>query len=131
MGTITRSAQTSASLPLTPQVFQILLSLADQPLHGYAIIADIEARTSGEIRLTASTLYDALARLVDSALITELSAPPQGTTDHDARRRYYELSELGRNAVRLEATRLQRLVEMARHKNLAPVNGPAKGRGRR
>jgi DNA-binding PadR family transcriptional regulator len=100
-------------------------------LHGYAIIADIEARTSGDIKLTASTLYDALARLVDNELITELNAPPPGTTDHDSRRRYYELSDLGRNAVRLEAARLQRLVEMARNKNLAPSSGPARGRGRR
>jgi DNA-binding PadR family transcriptional regulator len=125
------SAAAAAHLPLTPQVFQILLSLADQPLHGYAIIADIDARTSGEIRLTASTLYDALARLVDGGLITELDAPPHGTTDHDARRRYYELSDLGRDTVRLEAARLQRLVDMARHKNLAPSSGPGKPRGRR
>jgi DNA-binding PadR family transcriptional regulator len=126
-----RTSAAAAYLPLTPQVFQILLSLADQPLHGYAIIADIDARTGSEIRLTASTLYDALARLVDSRLITELDAPPHGTTDHDARRRYYELSDLGRDTVRLEAARLQRLVDMARHKNLAPSSGLGKPRGRR
>jgi DNA-binding PadR family transcriptional regulator len=108
-------------LPLTPQVFQILLSLAEHPLHGYAIIADIADRTGGEITLTASTLYDALARLVDSRVIAELAAPPPGTTDHDARRRYYTLTDLGREVAKLEAGRLQRLVDMARHKNLAPA----------
>ena len=105
---------------MTPQVFQILLSLADQPLHGYAIITDIESRTDGEIRLTASTLYDALARLVDQELITELDAPPAGAVDHDARRRYYALSARGRDAVKSEASRLMKMVEMARAKRLAP-----------
>jgi DNA-binding PadR family transcriptional regulator len=130
---VTRPPASSAAahLPVTPQVFQILLSLSDQALHGYAIIADVAERTGGEIRLTASTLYDALARLVDQALIVERSAPPAGVEDRDARRRYYELSALGRDVARLEASRLQRLIEMARQKNLAPSSGPGKPRGRR
>lgn len=107
-------------LPLSPQVFQILLALADQPRHGYAIIADIAERTGGEIKLTASTLYDALARLADAGLIAELDAPPPDTADHDARRRYYTLSASGRDTARLEASRLQRLLDMARERNLAP-----------
>jgi DNA-binding PadR family transcriptional regulator len=111
-------ADAARHLPLTPQVFQILLSLSDQPLHGYAIITDIESRTGGEIRLTASTLYDALARLVDQDLIDELDEPPAGAVDHDARRRYYTLSDLGREVATLEAGRLQRLVGMARAKKL-------------
>lgn len=132
MGTPLRhSAPAGGHLPLTPQVFQILLSLSDQAMHGYAIITDITERTSGEIRLTASTLYDALARLVDHGLIDERATPPAGTDDHDARRRYYELSALGREVARLEASRLQRLVDMARHKNLAPSSGPGKPRSRR
>ena len=65
---------------MSPQVFQILLSLHDHPLHGYAIIQDIAKRTDGEVRLTASTLYDALARLVE-----------QGLTGDDALRRIAEL----------------------------------------
>ena len=128
-----RPATPSAArfLPLTPQIFQILLAVSDHPLHGYAIIADVAARTDNEVRLTASTLYDALARLVDQELLTELDAPPAGTTDHDARRRYYALSDLGREVVKLEASRLQRLVDMARAKNLAPTAGSLKGRARK
>jgi DNA-binding PadR family transcriptional regulator len=129
--TLRNAASAAGHLPLTPQVFQILLSLSDQAMHGYAIIADITERTAGEIRLTASTLYDALARLVDQGLIDERATPPPGAADHDARRRYYELSALGRDVARLEASRLQRLVDMARHKNLAPASGAGKGRGRR
>ena len=45
--------------PLSAQVFQILLSLIDSDMHGYALIQDIRDRTRGEISLTASTLYAA------------------------------------------------------------------------
>jgi DNA-binding PadR family transcriptional regulator len=100
-------------------VFQILLSLADGPLHGYASVQDIHRRTDGEVRLTASTLYDALARLVDQGLIAELSEPPD-EADHDGRRRYYSLTPAGRRAAMREADRLESLLEMARAKRLAP-----------
>lgn len=102
--------------PLSPQVFQVLLSLCDGPRHGYAIIQDVRARTGDEMRLTASTLYDALARLLDRKLIAEISVPAGGADD--ARRRYYRLTEAGGTAARLEAERLERLVGMARRKRL-------------
>jgi DNA-binding PadR family transcriptional regulator len=101
---------------LSPQVFQILLSLADAPKHGYAIITDVTHRTDREITLTASTLYDALSRLVDDRLITEVDAPPAG--DHDRRRRYYALTASGREAARAEVRRLERTLAMARAKRL-------------
>lgn len=100
-------------LPLSPQVFQILLSLHQGAQHGYAIIQDVGERTGGEIRLTASTLYDALARLVDQQLIDEAEAPPD-PAGQDARRRYYQLTPLGRQTARLEVARLERLLQMAR-----------------
>jgi len=110
---------------LSPHVFQILLSLADGPLHGYAIIQDVRTRTNNEIRLTASTLYDALLRLVDQGLIVEIETPPD-PADHDSRRRYYQLTRLGREAAAEEVQRLRRLLETARRKRLWPV--PARGR---
>ena len=67
-------------LPLTVPVFQILLSLSDQDLHGYAIIQDIRARTAGEVTLTASTLYAAIRRLLDAGLVEELEERPARTT---------------------------------------------------
>ncbi len=106
-------------LPLTVPVFQILLSLTDQDLHGYAIIQDIRERTAGEVNLTASTLYAAIARLLDSGLIKELDSRP-GPEDDDPRRRYYAISPRGRDVARLEVGRLQRLIESARRKRLAP-----------
>jgi DNA-binding PadR family transcriptional regulator len=100
---------------VTPQVFQILLSLADGPRHGYAIIADIRERTGGEMQLTASTLYDALARLADQALIEAAPAPAEADSS-DGRRRYYQLTTAGRAAAEQESTRLSRLLDMARQK---------------
>lgn len=105
--------------PLSPQVFQILLTLVDEPLHGYAIIQDIATRTDGEVELTASTLYAALKRMLDAGWIDELSQSPPGEKD-DSRRRYYKLSRTGLTAARNEAARLERLSAMAREKKLLP-----------
>ena len=100
-------------LPLTVPVFQVLLSLLDQPLHGYALIRDIEARTGGEVRLTASTLYGAIARMLEAALIEEREAEPgQG------RRRSYRITRAGRELLRQEAERLERATAWAREKRL-------------
>ena len=98
-------------VPLSPQVFQILLSLHEGARHGYAIIQDVSTRTGGQMRLTASTLYDAIARLVDSRLIEPSEAPSDET---DTRRRYYRMSPLGREVAAAEVRRLARLVDMAR-----------------
>lgn len=119
MPTGDRNDEASRHLPLSPRVFQILISLADGPLHGYAVIQDVEERTEGEIRLTASTLYDALTRLVDQQWIEEVPAPADADS-HDSRRRYYRLSELGREVARREALRLERVLESAREKRLLP-----------
>ena len=103
--------------PLSAQVFQILLSLIDSDMHGYALIQDIRERTQGEISLTASTLYAATKRLLALGWIDEVDydAPPP---DHDDRRRYYRISAAGRTAARAEALRLERLTSMARDRRL-------------
>jgi DNA-binding PadR family transcriptional regulator len=110
---------------MSPQVFHVLLGLSDGPLHGYALIQEIETRTGGEVRLTASTLYDALSRLLDQGLIEEVAGPTDGAggargaqARPDARRRYYALTSQGRTASRDEARRLERLLAMARIKRV-------------
>lgn len=105
------SPAADGSSPLSPQVFQILLSLHQGAQHGYAIIQDVRERTEDEVRLTASTLYDALARLVDQGWIEEIAAPRDSP---DARRRYYAITSLGRKVTEQEVRRLERLVRMAR-----------------
>ena len=106
---------------MSPQVFHILLALADQDLHGYAIIQDVAARTSGGVRLTASTLYAALKRLLDDGWIRELEDRPDAD---DPRRRYYRITAAGRAAGRAEAARLADLAEMARAKRWLPKLRP-------
>ena len=110
--------------PLTTPVFQILLSLVDEDLHGYAIIQDIAERSGGEVRLTASTLYAAVKRLLDAGWIEELAERPRAAKD-DPRRRYYRITRLGREAARAEARRLERLAGMARAKRLLPPLRPS------
>lgn len=106
-------------LPLTVPVFQILLSLCDQDLHGYAIIQDIRRRTAEEVNLTASTLYAAIKRLLDGGLIEERDGRSR-PGDDDPRRRYYGIRPAGLDVARLEAGRLERAVKMARQKRLTP-----------
>ena len=104
--------------PLSSQVFQILLSLVDGvDRHGYAILRDIEERTGGEIRLTASTLYAAIKRMLDAGLIAEVAAPEE---TGGAPRRCYRIRKAGRDVARAEAERLARAVNMARDKRLLP-----------
>jgi DNA-binding PadR family transcriptional regulator len=100
-------------LPLTVPVFQVLLSLVDRDLHGYALIQDIDQRTEGEVRLTASTLYGALARMLDGGLVSEL-APESG----QQRRRRYRITPRGRALLGQEAQRLARATAWARAKRL-------------
>ena len=100
-------------LPLTVPVFQILLSLCDQELHGYALIQDIRARTSGEVQLTASTLYGAVARMLQADLIAEVDA-----AGDDERRRPYRITKAGRLLLRQEAERLARAAAWARDKRV-------------
>ncbi|MGE0040967.1 MAG: PadR family transcriptional regulator [Vicinamibacterales bacterium] len=102
-------------LPLTVPVFQILLGLVDGERHGYALIKDIEQRTGGEVRLTASTLYGAVARLLDAGLLEEAEAKGGET-----RRRSYRITRKGRGVLRLEAERLARAAAWARDKRLLP-----------
>jgi DNA-binding PadR family transcriptional regulator len=114
---MTPASDPSALLPFSEAVLQILLTLADGPCHGYGIMQDVEERTEGRVRLGPGTLYGAVKRLRQQALIDELDAvdaPEPG----DGRRRYYRLTQLGRQAVTLEVERLARLVETARDKKL-------------
>jgi DNA-binding PadR family transcriptional regulator len=115
-----RSSHPSAQLPLSVPVFQILVSLADRDLHGYAIIQDIAQRTGGEIRLTASTLYAAIRRMLEAGMLDEVEEPRRAPRGDDERRRYYHMTSYGREIARLEAARLERAAGMARAKRLLP-----------
>jgi len=111
-------------LPLSPQVFHILVALADGDRHGYSIMQDVTARTGGKLRLSPGTLYGSVQRLLDQGLITELREKerPEASKD-DQRRRYYRLTDFGRRVARAEAERLAQLLDHARAFGLAPRRG--------
>lgn len=106
-------------LPLQPTSFHILLSLADEDRHGYAIIQDIARRTNDEIKLSAGTLYRSIQRLQEQGLIVEARRRPAPEED-DERRRYYSLTAMGKAAAQAEVKRLQSLVKMARSCGVVP-----------
>ena len=104
-------------LPLTPVAFEILLALADGERHGYSILQEVEHRSGGAVSLHAGTLYRALARLLESELIEELTEAPDPKND-DERRRYYRLTSRGIAVAKSELARLEGQVTAARSRRL-------------
>jgi DNA-binding PadR family transcriptional regulator len=100
----------------------ILLALADGDRHGYGIKQEVERHTDGGVRLGPGTLYEAIQRLEQSALITEVDAP---AAPDDRRRRFYRLTRQGWTVLREEVNRLQRLLEHAQSKPRLRKAGPA------
>jgi DNA-binding PadR family transcriptional regulator len=100
-------------LPLPPITFHILLALAEEDLHGYAIIQNVAARTDGELKIGAGTLYRSIQRMLDQGLIVETRERP-APNDDDERRRYYRITKFGSQVARAEARRLAQLVKFAR-----------------
>src|SRR6187551_1989778 len=100
-------------LPLPVSEFQILLALADEERHGYAIMREVATRTDGDVQLGPGTLYGAIKRMVSSRLIEESDERPDPDLD-DERRRYYRLTALGRSVAAAEVRRLDAMVTSAR-----------------
>jgi DNA-binding PadR family transcriptional regulator len=104
---------------LSRDTFHILVALAGSDRHGYSILQEIAERTSGEVRLSPSTLYSAIKRLLEEGLIEELEERPDPQHD-DERRRYYRLTRAGKRAAIEEARQLEKLLADARSSGLAP-----------
>jgi DNA-binding PadR family transcriptional regulator len=94
-------------LPLSPATLHILLSLAADELHGYAIMQEVQRQSEGKYKLGPGTLYDNLQKMIDRRLVEELGQRPG---DDDPRRRYYRLSSLGRGVLAAEIARLDGVV---------------------
>ena len=115
-----------ALLPLTPAVFHILLALADGEKHGYAIMQEVEAQTSGSMRMGPGTLYGSIQRMLKDNLIVEAhkhAEPVHG----EERRRYYRLTGFGQRVLQAETRRLEHLVRIAHNKETLPGFGVAGG----
>ena len=104
---------------LPPATFHILLALAEEDRHGYAIIQDVASRTGGDLKLSAGTLYRSIQRMLEQGLIVETRDRP-APEDDDERRRYYRITPAGTAAAKAEARRLSQLVRMARAAGFAP-----------
>ena len=94
---------------LTSAMFHILLSLAEGERHGYAIMQEVEQRTGGAVELGPGTLYRSIKQLFSRELIAEVESKPA----NGKQRRSYRLTPAGRRIAKMEAERLQNLVEWA------------------
>lgn len=103
----------NATESISPQVFHVLLSLALGEKHGYAIMANINIQTGGQIILGPGTLYGSLKRMADSNWIEECD-PKTLTKGEDSRRKYYRLTSSGKNILNTELSRLEQTVKLAR-----------------
>jgi DNA-binding PadR family transcriptional regulator len=98
-------------------MFHVLLALAGEDLHGYAILKEAKLRTAGKVRLSTGTLYGIIKRLLSDGLIADLRARPAGSED-DKRRKYYRLTPLGRQVAAAEAERMEEVLAIARARHL-------------
>jgi DNA-binding PadR family transcriptional regulator len=94
--------------PLTEPVLLVLLSLAQAPRHGYALLKDTETLSDGRVRLSTGTLYGVLHRLLESAWIERFE-----TDDTSREKQSYRLTSLGRKFLQAELARLKQLTRVA------------------
>lgn len=99
---------------LSPQVFHILVSLAAEDRHGYAIMQDVAERTGGKLRLSPGTLYGSIKRMLEQGLIVELREQAM------ERRRSYHLTRQGRKVLQDEVSEMGALLDHARIHGLVP-----------
>jgi DNA-binding PadR family transcriptional regulator len=103
--------------PLPSAAFHILLALAGEDRHGYAIMRQVEQQTGGRVRLGPGTLYGSLKTLLEARFIEELDDRPDESGTGE-RRRYYHLTSTGLKIARSEAERLADTLRIARAKRI-------------
>ncbi len=112
--------QTDRFIPLKAVVFGIMMSLAEQDRHGYAILHDVRTRSGGHLKLETGPLYRHLKRLLDDGLVEETDGA-ENEESSDKRRRYYGLTQLGRAVLAAEGQRLAQAVEHAQALGAIPT----------
>jgi DNA-binding PadR family transcriptional regulator len=111
---------TNTLTPLTPAVFYILLALASSEKHGYEIMKQVKQDSQGQVKMGTGTLYGSLKRMLADGLIEEAGERPAPERD-DERRRYYRLTDLGRQAFQAELQRYNEVVAVAKLRSLLPT----------
>src|SRR5262247_743890 len=94
--------------PLSEPVLLILMSLVEEPRHGYALIKDIETLSNGRVRLSTGTLYGALHRLLKDRWIARFKQE-----DKSREKQAYKLTPTGRRQLELELDRMKQLTRAA------------------
>jgi DNA-binding PadR family transcriptional regulator len=102
------------SLPVP--VFHILIALADQDCHGYAIMQDVAARTRGKLKMSPGTLYGSIKRMLEQGWIIEIDERPE--SGDDERRRYYRITPEGRRIAAADMNRMAELLSQAKSTSL-------------
>lgn len=95
-------------LPLTEPVLLILVSLAGQAQHGYAILKDVERMSNKRVVLSTGTLYGALRRLLEDDWIERFD-----DEDTSRGRQAYRLTPQGRRNLQLEIDRMRQITRLA------------------
>jgi len=105
----------SGILPLSPRAFYILVALAQEDTHGYALSKRVETMSGGLVKITGGTLYPLIKQMLDDGWIAETAAEPG-----DPRRKAYRLTARGRRVAQAEAARLADVLRKARSCDLVP-----------
>lgn len=106
-------------IPLTPAVFYILLALAGGDRHGYQIMKQVQMDSQGQVTMGTGTLYGSIKRMLADELIEEAEERPDPALD-DERRRYYRLTDWGRQTLAAELQRYDNVVAIAHRRRLLP-----------
>jgi len=107
-----KDMQSLEKSPLTEATYFIMLSLSQEPRHGYAIMKDVQNLSDARLKLSTGTLYGALKRLLEQGWIERVEED-ESTADLGRIRKSYVLTKLGRRILETEIARLQVLVDAA------------------
>jgi PadR family transcriptional regulator PadR len=103
---------TDRTPPLKPAAFYILLVLADQDLHGYAVMQAVRDRSGGRVPLQTGSFYRHLSQLMADGMVAE--AAGKRTTVDVRRGADYRLTARGRQVLERERRHLAGLVSSLR-----------------
>jgi len=106
-------------LPLNPLEFRILLALGGGCLHGYAIVKNVEARSTGSEKIFPANLYRRIRNMLASGLLAETTPPEDAVPSDDRRRKFFTLTPLGIDVAQAETGRLEQLLGEAHEGELA------------
>ncbi len=113
--------------PLTAAVFSILLALSPGERHGYQIMKQVAADSRGTVTMGPGTLYGSIKRMLADGLVEEVGDRPDPTLGGE-RRRYYGLTDRGRQRLAAELRRYQDALAIAGQRDVLPPSRVASPR---